>query len=73
MKSRKEYLIPAVSVVKMEVESLLTTFSSSGTIGGPVGIKRYEEDDMEWEIMEDIKEKQAFKVMSIWDDDIENE
>ena len=73
MRNRKEYLVPMVSLVKIETEAPLTTFSPNGTIEGPVGAKRYDEDYLEWEIMEDLKEEHTFKVSSIWDNDIENE
>ncbi|MBO5466193.1 MAG: hypothetical protein J6A02_01975 [Prevotella sp.] len=38
----KEYIKPSVMIVEVCTESLLTTFSSDGEIGGPVGAKEHD-------------------------------
>lgn len=75
MKKREIYSCPKVAVVRIEMEALLTSFSSGGTIEGPVGVKRHdpEPDDIDWDMMESVKEEHHLKLKSIWEDDIEIE
>lgn len=35
----KKYIRPYITIVKMEAEYIMNSFSSSGTIDGPVGAK----------------------------------
>ena len=39
---KKDYVAPQMSEIEVEMESLLTSFSSQGDIEGPVGAKPHE-------------------------------
>lgn len=54
---KKEYVSPAVDIVDVELESLLTTFSNGGSeIEGPVGAKPHGSLTWDWDMP------------SVWDD-----
>lgn len=48
MKDKKRYSTPEIFIVKVDTESLLTTFSNNGTIEGPAGVRPNNFND-EWE------------------------
>lgn len=61
---KKMYIAPQIMVVEMEVESLLTQFSSAGNIEGPVGSKPH---DFNFEFSDG--EEYNSKSKSIWDEE----
>ncbi|NPD90844.1 hypothetical protein [Xylanibacter muris] len=44
MKKEKIYVKPHITIMELETESLLTSFSISGGVSGPVGIKYHDPD-----------------------------
>lgn len=51
MKDKKRYSTPEIITVKLDTESLLTTFSNNGTIEGPAGARPKNFIDEEEEYM----------------------
>lgn len=52
MKDKKAYSTPEIFVVKIDTESLLTSFSTTGTVDGPAGVRPKKFIDDEEEYME---------------------